>query len=112
MNRVRNILLALPRFEGSAKRLVVKTEEELKKNVPLPKELFKILETLQTRKVHLYSIWVLPRMQGSFLFWNDIIWKREVAESQVSLFQLCDVATFGDHPQEELVKFGYRSERK
>jgi hypothetical protein len=51
-------------------------------------------------------------MQGSFLFWNDIIWKREVAESQVSLFQLCDVATFGDHPQEELVKFGYGSERK
>jgi hypothetical protein len=32
-------------------------------------------------------------MQGSFSFWNDI-WKREVAENQVSLFQLCDVATF------------------
>jgi hypothetical protein len=41
MNRVRNILLALPRFEGSAERLVVKkTEEELKK-CSLPKELFK-----------------------------------------------------------------------
>jgi hypothetical protein len=52
MNRVRNILLALPRFEGSAKRLIVKTEEELKKCFS-PKELFKILETLQTRKVHL-----------------------------------------------------------
>lgn len=33
-------------------------------------------------------------MQGSFLFWNDLIWKREVAENQVSLFQLCNVAMF------------------
>jgi hypothetical protein len=40
MNRVSNILLALPRFEGSAERLVVKTEEDLKK-CSLPKELFK-----------------------------------------------------------------------
>jgi hypothetical protein len=41
MNRVRNILLALPRFEGSAERLVVKTEEELKKNVPYLKNFSK-----------------------------------------------------------------------
>jgi hypothetical protein len=26
--------------------------------------------------------------------------------------QFCDAATWGDHPQEELTKFGYRAERK
>jgi hypothetical protein len=27
-------------------------------------------------------------------------------------FQFCDASHIGDHPQEELAKFGYRSERE
>jgi hypothetical protein len=41
MNRVRNTLLALPRFEGSAERLVVKKLRKSWKKCSLPKELFK-----------------------------------------------------------------------
>ncbi len=48
---------------------------------------------------------------GSFnqVVWFDKLW---ILVVKLSLFNFCDVTTFNDHPQREIAKLGYRSNRK